>query len=230
MNIHEMKDETKKLTQQMNPANKKYFNEVVRYISSDSTTLTETKSAEILRGLAKQIVNNQQKGISAQDVFGNDASVYSNQLVEDVLMRKPRTLKDKIKYYTMIPWVALTWVFFIYMITGFMGKWFGGELEYAQINTSFLLLVAVISIILIEAVTRFLGSVPAEDEKEKNLSARKFDLKALGIYIGAAVLLVAVGLMLDQVMPSFTVSPWDSLIVFIIGVLGHILIFARRGK
>lgn len=227
MNIHEMKNETKKLTQQMNPANEVYFGEMVKYISSDTTTLTEAKSAELLQGLAKQIVKKQQKGISAQETFGNDASVYCNQLVEDVLMRKPRTLKDKIKYYTMIPWVALTWVFFIYMITGFMGKWFGGELEYTQINTSFLLLVAVISIILIEAVTRFLGSVPAEDEEEKNLSARKFDLKALGIYVGVAVLLVAVGLMMDQFMPSFTVSPWDSLIVFIIGVLGHILLFAR---
>ena len=223
MNNHDMDHKLQKLSQQMNPANQVYFEEMLNYISADSSTLSQAKREEILLELANKIIKNQKKGISAQDLFGENASTYCNDLVEDVLMRKPRTLKDKIKYYTMIPWVALTWLFFIYMITGFMGKWFGGELEYTQINASTLLLIAILSIVLIEAVTRFLG--PGSQEKDENqyAAARKFDLKALGIYIGAAVVLIAAFMMLGQLMPTFTFSPWDSLILFIIGVVGHIL-------
>ncbi|GGH10001.1 DUF1129 family protein [Paenibacillus segetis] len=228
MSNHDMDNQLQKLSQQMNPANQVYFEEMLNYISPDSTTLSRAKREEILTDLAKKIIKNQKKAIQAQELFGEDAVAYCKDLIEDVLMRKPRTLKDKIKYYTMIPWVALTWLFFIYMITGFMGKWFEGELEYTEINASTLLLIAVLSIVLIEAVTRFLG--PGPKEEESNEVPRKFDLKALGIYIGVAVVLIAVFMMLGQLMPTFTISPWGSLILFLVGVVGHIFIFGRRGK
>lgn len=230
MNNLDMDSKLPKLSQQMNPANQVYFEEMLNYISADSTMLSQVKREEILLELANKIIKNQKKGISVQDLFGEDASAYCEDLVEDVLMRRPRTLKDRIKYYTMIPWVALTWLFFIYMITGFMGKWFGDELEYTQINASTLLLIAILSIVLIEAVTRFLGPGSKDEDESSYTVPRKFDLKALGMYIGAAVVLIAAFMMLGQLMPTFTFSPWDSLILFIIGVAGHIFFFGRRGK
>ncbi|WP_410771500.1 DUF1129 family protein [Fontibacillus sp. BL9] len=232
MYIHEMIHETKILRQQMNPANESYFGEMVMYIRSGSSSLTEAKGEEVLLGLAKQIIKNQDKGISAADLFGPDAAAYCEQLVDDVNMRKPRSTKDKIKYYTMIPWVALTWVFFIYMITGFFSKWFGGELEYTLISSASLLLIAGLSIVLMELVTRFLGpaSRKHEEEQAQQPVSRKFDPKAFAMYLAVAVGLVAVGLLLGRIMPSFTVSPWDSLIIFIIGILGQKFIFGRRTK
>ncbi|MEC2345046.1 hypothetical protein P9H28_13230, partial [Paenibacillus barengoltzii] len=162
--------------------------------------------------------------------------------------RKPRTLKDKIKYYTMIPWVALTWVFFIYMITGFFSKWFGGELEYTLISTSSLLIIAVLSIVLVELVTRFLGQSSKASEGQEpageakpagpgarpgmppNAGPRGFNLRAFGTYIAVAAVLIVVGTVLNRIMPSFTVSPWDSLILFAVGLAGQIFFFGRRSK
>ncbi|RCX15330.1 uncharacterized protein DUF1129 [Fontibacillus phaseoli] len=232
MYIHEMIHETKMLRQQMNPANESYFGEMVMYIRSGSSSLTEAKGEEVLLGLAKQIIKNQDKGISAADLFGPDAAAYCEQLVDDVNMRKPRSTKDKIKYYTMIPWVALTWVFFIYMITGFFSKWFGGELEYTLISSASLLLIAGLSIVLMELVTRFLGPTTKkhEEEQQATVASRKFDPKAFAMYLVIAVGLVAIGLLLGRIMPSFTVSPWDSLIIFVIGILGQKFIFGRRTK
>ncbi|MNN59705.1 hypothetical protein D3C81_1748420 [compost metagenome] len=130
----------------------------------------------------------------------------------------------------MIPWIALTLVFFIYMITGFFSKWFGGELEYTQISSASLLLIAALSIVLIELVIRYLGSGPQKDDEQErqNAPSHKFDIKALGIYIGIAVAIIAIGILLTEIMPSFTVSPWDSLIIFVIGILGQIFIFGRN--
>lgn len=229
--IHEMIHETKSLRQQMSPANEAYFGQMVMYIRSGSSSITEAKGEEVLLGLARQIIKNQDKGISAIDLYGPDARAYCEQLIDDVNMRKPRSTKDKIKYYTMIPWVALTWVFFIYMITGFFSKWFGGELEYTLINSGSLLLIAALSVVLMELVTRYLGPGSRKSHEEPgDTPSRKFDPKALGMYIAIAVGIAAVGLLLSRIMPSFTVSPWDSLIIFVIGVVGQKLIFGRRSK
>ncbi|MGG6313020.1 DUF1129 family protein [Paenibacillus macerans] len=237
MYIHEMIGETKRLRQQMTPENEKYFGEMVMYFRSGSGSLSEAKGEEILLGLARQIVKNQSKGLSAAELFGADPAVYCKQLADDVLTRKPRTLKDKIKYYTMIPWVALTWVFFIYMITGFFSKWFGGELEYTQISSSSLLIIAGLSIVLIELVTRFLGGKPSQSREDSPdpdehpvPASRGFNLRAFGIYVAIAVVVIFIGTLLNRIMPAFTVSPWDSLIIFAVGLAGQIFFFGRRSK
>ncbi|CAM4456049.1 DUF1129 domain-containing protein [Paenibacillus phoenicis] len=248
MYIHEMIGETKRLRQQMTPENEAYFGEMVLYFRSGSSSLSEAKGEELLLDIARQIIKNQAKGISAAERFGPDPKAYCAELAEDVKARKPRTLKDKIKYYTMIPWVALTWVFFIYMITGFFSKWFGGELEYTQISTSSLLIIAVLSIVLIELVTRFLGNSSKAVEGQKaagggrpagpgakpgmqsNSGPRGFNLRAFGTYIAVAAVLIIVGTVLNRIMPAFTVSPWDSLILFAVGLAGQIFFFGRRSK
>ncbi|MCH1642653.1 DUF1129 domain-containing protein [Paenibacillus timonensis] len=239
MYIHEMIGETKRLRQRMTPENEAYFGEMVMHFRSGASSLTEAKGEEILLGLARQIVKNQEKGVSAAELFGSDPVAYCEQLADDVLTRKPRTLKDKIKYYAMIPWVALTWVFFIYMITGFFSKWFGGELEYTQISSSSLLIIAVLSIVLIELVIRFLGhgGKPAQAKAESSdlneqpqPAFRRFNLRAFGLYVAIAVGVIFVGSLLNRIMPAFTVSPWDSLIIFLIGLAGQIFIFGRRSK
>lgn len=228
MYIHEMISETKQLREHMTPDNEVYFGEMVRYFRGGSSQLTEAKGEELLLQIAKQIMKNQEKGIPASQVFGEHPIDYCKQLVEDVTARKPRSLQDKIKYYTMIPWVALTWVFFIYMITGFFSKWFGGELEYTLISSASLILIAGLSIVAVELVTKYLA--PGRNKKESEPRERTFDPKTLGIYIGAAALLLVVGLLLGSFMPSFTVSPWDSLIIFVVGVVGQKFIFGRDRK
>ncbi|MDU4697120.1 MAG: DUF1129 family protein [Paenibacillus sp.] len=241
MYIHEMIGETKRLRQQMTPENEAYFGEMVLYFRSGASSLSEAKGEEILLDLARQIVKNQAKGVTAEDRFGADPKAYCAELAEDVQTRKPRTLKDKIKYYTMIPWVALTWVFFIYMITGFFSKWFGGELEYTQISSSSLLMIAGLSIVLIELVTRFLDNSHKSTESKVDsgppragaptgAGPRGFNLRAFGTYIAVAAALIIVGTLLNRIMPAFTVSPWDSLILFAVGLAGQIFFFGRRSK
>lgn len=239
MYIHEMIGETKRLRQQMTPDNEAYFGEMVLYFRSGASSLSEAKGEEILLDLARQIVKNQAKGIMAAERFGADPRAYCAELAEDVQTRKPRTLKDKIKYYTMIPWVALTWVFFIYMITGFFSKWFGGELEYTRISSSSLLIIAGLSIVLIELATRFLGNSPKTgDGKEESGTSGTgpssgpggFNLRAFGTYIAVAAVLIVIGTLLNRIMPAFTVSPWDSLIIFAVGLAGQIFFFGRRSK
>jgi hypothetical protein len=218
----------------MNQDNAAYFQEMSEYIYGD-IEISDKRKEELLLYLARKIVKNERKGVNAEKLFDESAAVYCAQLIDDVKMRKPRTLKEKIKYYIMIPWAAVTWVFFIFMITGFFSKWFGGELANTTISSGMLLLIAGLSIVLIESITRFLG--PGKDtdydtaakETPDRMPPRKFfDLRAFGMYIVVALAVVAVGMVLNSLMPSFTVTPWESLIIFVIGLLGQIFIFGRR--
>ncbi|AWB43402.1 hypothetical protein DCC85_03640 [Paenibacillus sp. CAA11] len=227
MYIHEMIRETNLLRENMSPDNEAFFSEIALYIRSSS--LTEAKGEEVLLETARQMMKLQDKGRPVQEVFGTDPAAYGEQLVADLSIRKPRTLKDKISYYIMIPWVALTWVFFIYMLTGFFSKWFGGELEYTRIGTSTLLLIALGAIVLVELLTRFLKP-EAKQEAQDSQGREKLSPRTLGIYLGIALGIIALFLLLGALLPAFTVSPWDSLVIFIVGLIGQRLLFFHKSK
>ncbi|MFD1174767.1 DUF1129 family protein [Paenibacillus puldeungensis] len=232
MQVQEVTREIEKCTRQMSPENNAYFGEMLRFFRSDSNSLSEGKKEEVLLHLARKIVKSQEKGVAASKLFGSDPIAYCEKLEEDIIARKPQTFPEKIKFYTMIPWVALTWVFFIYMMTGFFSKWFGGGQAYSEISVASLIIIAGLSVVLIELVTRFMNSAGKEDDSSTNTprTQQKFDLKALSIYIVGAVALVAVGMLLGRILPVLIVSPWECLIVFAIGLAGQIFFFGRRPK
>lgn len=244
MNAQKLTGELKPLYRQMNPDNQVYFNRMLEFFHSESNPLSPVKGEKLLLDLARRMVHSQGKGVSAADLFGDDPSVYCEQLTDDMQRGRPRTLGAKIRYYTMIPWIALTWVFFIYMITGFFSKWFDGSMEYTVISSSSLLIMAGLSIVLIELVTRFLAN-PGRTEQSggsdvagttatastpRYPSARSFNLRSFGLYIGIAVAVIFIGALLNRVTPSFTVSPWDSLIIFAVGLVGQIFFILLRPR
>lgn len=241
MNSHKLTVELKPLYRQMNPDNQTYFDHMLQFIYSDDNPLTLEKGEKLLLDLARQVVHSQGKGVSAADLFGDDPTAYCERLTDDMQRGVPRTLGAKIRYYTMIPWVALTWVFFIYMITGFFSKWFGGSMEYTVISSSSLLVMAGLSIVLIELVTRFLAN-PGRTEQQSTQdtgsahrvpprpAVRSFNLRLTGLNIGMAIAVIFLGALLNRVMPSFTVSPWDSLIIFMIGLIGQFFFIRLRPR
>lgn len=225
MYIHEMIKETNRLRDYMTPENDAYFGEMVRSLRSSS--LAEAKGEEVLLKMAKDILDAQNSARPIQELYGDSPKAYCAQLVADMSIRQPRSMKDKVKYYAMIPWVALTWVFFIMMLTGFFSKWFGGELTYTRISTATLLIIALGSILLIELMTRFLKP---ESKKGKPVEPVKITPKEMGIYMGIMAGIVVIGILLVIFLPAFVVSPWDSLVIFIVGLIGQRFFFLRKSE
>ncbi|MBP2000876.1 putative membrane-anchored protein [Paenibacillus shirakamiensis] len=223
MYIHEMIKETHRLRDYMTPENDAYFGEMVRTLRS--SRLNEAEGEEVLLRLAKEILKGQDQNKTALDLYEEAPEVHAQRLVDTLFVRQPRSTKDKIKYYIMIPWVALTWVFFIMTLTGFFSKWFGGDLTYTRISTATLLLIAGGSIILIEGLTRFMKP---EAKKEELVADQKMNPRTMGIYIGIAAGILIVAVLLVRFLPAFVLSPWDSLILFVIGLAGQKFYFLRK--
>lgn len=219
----------------MNERDKTYFEEVSRLLrdaSDESTRLTEARAEEALQHLARQILRWEAKGRPTAELLESDPAEYAAQMADDIMMRRPRTFQEKLRYYVMIPWVALTWVFFIYMLLGFFGLWFDGGTPYSEISSATLVMITGLSILLIELMTRFLGSDSrgGSNDKEETSSVPsrgKFNMKSFGLYIGFAVAVTVVGLLLGRVLPVFTVTPWQSLVLFVIGLAGQLLLLRR---
>lgn len=225
MYIHEMIKETNRLRDYMTPENDAYFGEMVRSLRASS--LGEAKGEEVLLGLAQDILTAQNNHRPIQELYGDSPKDYCAQLAADMSIRQPRSMKDKVKYYAMIPWVALTWVFFIMMLTGFFSKWFGGDLTYTRISTATLLLISLGSILLIELMTRFLKP---QSKKGRPAEPAKVTTKEMGIYIGIMAAIVVIGVLLVIFLPAFVVSPWDSLVIFIVGLAGQKFYFLRKSN
>lgn len=229
MNCQQMLEHRKRLASQMTAENKSYYSEMVTSIVSSE--LSERQQGEVLLDLANTIIRCQKRNRRVEDVFGDSPTAYCEQWVSDITMGKPRLIKDKIRYYTLIPWVALTWVFFIYMIVGFVSQWVDGEFQYTEISISSLLLIAIGSIVLMELLTKFMRQDPNEtneSSKPSTVGVRKFNAKIIGVYLVILIIVVLIGSGLNRVLPSFTVSPWGSFVIFAIGVVGYILWFGRR--
>ncbi len=64
-------------------------------------------------------------------------------------------------------------------------------------------------------------------QTDEGSSKTKIDLKAIGAYILVLVVIMGIGYSLRNILPVFTLSPWVSLIIFIIGLAGQKFIFMR---
>lgn len=230
MNKNSIKPELQAIKSQMTQANVTYFEEVSRllYKSTDeSTRLTKDRADHALLQLGRQIVQLETKGSPVEKLLQGTPAVYAEQLADDIRMRRPRTTREKLHYYALIAWSAITWVFFIYMFRGYFSLWFEGVAPSYEVSMALLLLIAALAVASIQLITVFLGNDPKNGKEETPgaPSRKKIDFKSFGIYLALIALISAIGLILDRLLPVFTVTPLQSLIIFAVGLIGQILLF-----
>lgn len=224
------KPELQAIKQQMNEAHRTYFEEVSKLLykaTDESTRLTEARADRALLQLARQIVRLEAQGHPVEQLLQGTPAAFAEQLADDIKMRRPRTVQEKLHYYVLIAWSAITWVFFIYMLRGYFSLWLEGTAPRYEISPTLLLLIAALAVAAIELMTRFLGT-GSENSKEESPGApsrKKFSLKSVGMYVVFVVLVSLAGLILDQMLQAFSVTPLQSLIIFAVGLAGQIVLF-----
>lgn len=232
MNNNSIKPELQAIKLQMTQTNRTYFEEVSRllYKSTDeSTRLTKDRADQALLQLARQIVQLETNGSPVEKLLQGTPAAYAEQLADDIRMRRPRTTPEKLHYYGLIAWSAITWVFFIYLFRGYFSLWFEGITPSYEVSTTFLLLIAALAVASIQLITVFLGNDPKNGKEETPgaPSRKKMNFKSFGLSIALIALISVAGLILDRMLPVFTVTPLQSLIIFVVGLIGQILLLRR---
>lgn len=220
MNIRQMIKENNRLQESMTPDNLSYYQDMVVYIRSSA--VQEQQSEELLLDMAKRLLDAQEKGKNAKDVFGNDLESYCKEQIERLPKRKGLS---GLQYHLMIPWIALTWFFFVQAIVGFVTMWAGGPVErMSQVRISTLIVIAGGAYVLIHALMRWMKNdtfKPAEGE-------RKINARNMGIYVAITVLILVAGVWIGRLLPVLIIAPWVSLLIFLIGLVGTKLLFSRK--
>ncbi|CAM3014090.1 DUF1129 domain-containing protein [Paenibacillus sediminis] len=212
-------EENNEKKKQMNSENAKIYSQMVEYIRSNASD--EVEGEKHISKIADRIIEAEESGHSAAELFGDDPQKYCQELINDDFPK--RTSSEKIKFYIMIPWVALTWVFLLLALTSFLSDWTGGPSDIKNISLATLIIIGLGSILLVESLLRFLDKLG-----DGKVSVKGFNAKTIGIYLVIVVVILYVGFYLRTVLPVFTLTPLTSLILFIIGVLGQKFIFLRK--
>ncbi|MDR9857328.1 DUF1129 family protein [Paenibacillus sp. VCA1] len=219
MTTRELIKENNRLREQMTPANRDFYEDIVVYV--------RVSRAEQLRGeqrlleLAHEVLEAQQKGISASELFGGDAEAFAQSVVETL----PAARKlEGAAYYIMIAWTALTILFLAEAVIGFGAQLagYGGE-SVNRISVLAIILVAAGAIVLTEIFMKSLGKTAEAGPQKPGIN-----LKAIGVYLVIMVVVMVAGFSLRGMLPVFTVPPWVSLVLCVIGFLGLRFIFLRK--
>ncbi|NMO97433.1 DUF1129 family protein [Paenibacillus lemnae] len=219
MNVKKMIAENNRLQAQMTPDNLNYYEDMVVYIRFSK--IDETQGEELLLEMAQHILEAQEQGRTAEDVFGTDPKAYCADLVEN--LPKPDTMST-LKLSLMIPWVALTWFFLPQALAGLLAIWFGGDVEkMSQVRLSTLLLIAGGSFVLIHLVMSWMKRTTFTKDKNK----RSLNFGSMAVYLIVLAAIVGGGILLSPMLPVLSVSPWVSLALFAIGLAGTKLFFMR---
>ncbi|ETT53172.1 MULTISPECIES: DUF1129 family protein [unclassified Paenibacillus] len=217
MKVKAMIKQNNLLREQMTPSNRSYFEDMI--LAMRASSVDAVRAEELLLEAAALLLKGQAKGKNAKQVFGEKPGDYFKDVMDSAPPRAPRS---RLKNSLMISWSALTLLFGTMGIAGLITQWSGGPHElFGQLSLFTLVVVGAGSIVLVELIMKWMASL-SEDDSPK---PKTFDIKALGIYIGIAVIAVFAGLFLDNLFPVIPVSPWVSLALAAAGGLGLKFIF-----
>lgn len=219
MTPRQMIQENNRLREQMTPDNRDFYETIVVYVRD--SRVDRRQGEQRLLELARDVLEAQRKGTSAEGLFGGDAEAYARTVVETLPAVKP---VEGTAYYIMIAWIGLTVLFLVEAVIGFgaqLAGYSGSSLN--RLSLLAIILVAVGSILVMEVLTKSLA-------KEQENRKQGINLKAIGVYVIIAVVVMALGFSLGRMLPVFTVPPWLSLVLCVIGFLGIRFIFMRKSK
>ncbi|WP_054943750.1 DUF1129 family protein [Paenibacillus ihuae] len=219
MKVKAMIKENNALREQMTPFNRSYFEDMI--LAMRASRVDPVRAEELLLEAAALLLQGQGKGRNAKQIFGEHPEDYFKDIMGSVPARPERS---KLNYYLMIAWTALTLFFGVMAIAGLFMEWSGGSADmFGKVSVFTLIVVGLGSIVLMELLVRWMSSLSENDAPK----AKTFDIKALGIYVLVAVVVIFAGIFLDNLFPVITVSPWVSLVIGLAGGLGLKLIFFK---
>lgn len=219
MKVKAMIMQNNRLREQMTPANRSYYEDMI--LAMRASSVEAVRAEELLLEAAELLLKGQAQGKTARQIFGEHPGDYFREVMDSSPLRTPRS---RLASSLMISMAALTIMFGVMGGAGLLMQWSGGPAEiFGQLSIFTIIVVAVGSVVLIELIMKWMASLAEEDRPKQ----RGFDIRGLGIYIGVAVAAIFAGIYLDNLFPVIRISPWVSLVLALAGGLGLKLLFFR---
>lgn len=180
--------------------NEKYYTNLLLYIRT-KLTLSEQQSEEVLMEMLDHLIEGQQEGKTAKEIFGNDPKGYADEIVSQL----PR--ENKRNGFIFMGEIAVNIIGWFLIMRSIIIPIIGGKASEKVYVISSLLLIILIMIMTAFGVKMIFGLISQSSFDDK-ATDKKMMFKA-GLYGAGGFLIIAIiSFFVKEVGPSFTL-PWQ---------------------
>ncbi|MBS4196843.1 DUF1129 family protein [Lederbergia citri] len=220
MKAKELIEENNRKRELLTKENEVYYSDMMIYIRLQMS-LSEQQSEEVLMEMLDHLLEGQEEGKTANDIFGDDPKAFADEIIEQLPKEKKRAV---IPFVTGIVANIVSWVLMI------RGVLFLVLSQFTKVKTEVYLIGTIVVALVIACFVAFtiwfiFRLIKNSLFKEKK--STKMDMLKAGLVgaAGMAVVIVATKFT-PEVGPSFNFSWWASLIAG--GVLWLIVFTTKK--
>ncbi len=205
MKAKQLIEENNRKRDRLTKENEKYYSDMLVYIRLQ-LTLSEQQSEEVLMEMLDHLLEAQNEGKTAKDIFGPNPKQYADEIIENLPKEKKR---QALPFISGLILNVISYMLIIRSIVILIGS------QFKEISTTVYPLSSIIVLIVILASISFgvwyIFKIIKDSlflEKQNN----KKDMIKAGIFgsVSMALIIVASKLM-PEIGPSFSLSWWASL-------------------
>ena len=222
MKAKQLIEENNRKREQLTPENEKYYSDMLIYIRLQ-LTLSEQQSEEVLMEMLDHLLDGQNDGKSARDIFGDDPKGYADEIIQNLPKEQKRSV---IPFIMGIVLNLLSWML---MIRGVVIP-IASQLNKEDVSSSVYLYPTLLTFAVILGSVAFgvwyIFRIIKQSLFNEKASEKKNMVKA-GVFGAVAMgLVIAVTMFIPEFGPAFDFSWWASLLTG--GVLWLIVFLFKK--
>ncbi|NHM30839.1 DUF1129 family protein [Neobacillus terrae] len=207
MKAKQLIEENNRKRELLNPQNEKYYMDMLLYIRLQ-LTLSEQQSEEVLIEMLDHLLDGQQEGKSAQDIFGDDPKGYADEIIENL----PKERKRKV--FPFISGIVINIVSWFLMIRGVIIL---AASQFKSIPTTIYPFTALIEFAVTLGITLFgvwyIFRIIRQSLFQNKTNEKKNMLK-VGLFAAFSMLIfMLINLLIPKFGPTFQFNWWSSVLV-----------------
>lgn len=208
MNTQKLIEENNDKRELLTSENEKYYSDMMVYIRlGGGLMLSEQQSEEVLMEMLDHLLDGQNEGKTAKEIFGDHPQEYAEEIIQQLPKEKRRTM------FAFISKIVVDIVSWLLMINGLIVLVIS---QFKELGTTVYLFTAVMNAIVIfigvVLTIWFILRLVKKSLFNENSSDKKDMLKA-GVFGGTSfAVMILVGQFIPQIGPTFDFPWWLSLI------------------
>jgi uncharacterized membrane-anchored protein len=208
MKAKQLIEENNRKREQLTPENEKYYSDMLIYIRLQ-LTLSEQQSEEVLMEMLDHLLDGQNEGKSARDIFGDDPKRYADEIIQHLPKEKKR---EVIPFITGIVLNLVSWMLMIRGVVILVTS----QIKNEDVGSSVYLFSSLLTLALIIGSVAFgvwfiFRTIKHSLFNEK--ASEKKNMVKVGVFgAGSMGLVIAVTMFLPEFGPSFHYSWLASLL------------------
>lgn len=209
-------EENNQKREMLTKENEKYYSDMLIYIRLQ-LTLSEQQSEEVLMEMLDHLLDAQNEGKTAKDIFGPNPKQYADEIIENLPKEKKRQI---LPFISGLILNVISYMLIIRAIVMLIAS------QFKEITTTVYPLSSIIVLVVILASISFgvwyIFKI-IKDSLFLDKPNNKKDMIKAGIFGSVSMaLIIAASKLMPEIGPSFSLSWWASLLCgFIIWIVGY---------